>query len=70
MSLRYLVNEHSGNDELGINAGDIMEEYTSYDYGMRKDHETITGEPHVNLSYDGELPFYTVPLSALSVYSS
>lgn len=35
------------------------------DYGMRSDHERITGEPHINLSRDGDYPFFTVPQDAV-----
>jgi len=70
MARQFLVNDHPGNATLGINAGDIMEEYTLYDYGMKSDHERITGERHINLSYDGDTPFYTVPLSAVTLYKN
>ncbi len=68
MARQFLVQEHPGNASLGLNAGDIMEEYTKYDYGMKRDHEVITGEEHVNLSYDGDTPFYTVPRSSVILY--
>ena len=70
MARQFLVNDHPGNVELGINAGDIMEEYTAHDYGMKRDHEAITGEEHVNLSHDGDTPFYTVPRSAVTIFKN
>jgi hypothetical protein len=35
------------------------------DYGMKSDHERHTGEKHVNISRDGDYPFFTVPVSRL-----
>ena len=58
---RYVTNDTQGNRDLGLVPGDILVPYTGYDYGMRRDHESITGVEHINLSYDGETPFFTVP---------
>ena len=50
-------------DQLGHSAGSEFVEITSYDYGMKSDHARITGEPHINLSEDGDYPFICVPVS-------
>jgi hypothetical protein len=51
-------------DHLGFNQGDIVTEYLKYDYGMKSDHERITGEKHVNV-WQGKFPYITTPISCL-----
>ncbi len=63
--MRYILKDVQAVHNLDLNPGDILEPCTQYDYGMRKDHELITGEEHINLSYDGDYPFYTLPRSAV-----
>ncbi|MGB7240679.1 MAG: hypothetical protein WBC93_01155 [Sulfitobacter sp.] len=50
-------------DLLGYKSGEKFVESAGYDYGMKSDHERITGEPHINLSADGGYPFICVPVS-------
>ncbi len=49
----------------GPKVGEIWVTCTKYDYGLRSDHERITGESHINLSRNGNYPFFTVPESTV-----
>ena len=68
--MRYILKDVAAVRELDLNPGDVLETFTGYDYGMQRDHERLSGgEQHINLSYDGDTPFYTLPLNAVEVYT-
>lgn len=65
MAKQVILTECEAVNALGLNGGDIMVEFQYNDYGMKSDHEVMTGEAHVNVSADGDYPFYTLPRSAV-----
>lgn len=52
-------------DRFGHPAGTIVYEAAGYDYGMCRDDEQMTGEPHTSMTLDpaGGYPSFTVPNS-------
>ncbi len=67
--MRYILTDVKAVRDLDLTPGDILEECHKCDYGMKSDHERITGEEHINLSHDGDYPFYTLPRHAVEVYT-
>lgn len=63
---KFTLNDCKSVTDLGLTPGDTMVEYTRYDYGMVSDHEAFTGQPHINVSKDGQTPFYCLPRSAVT----
>lgn len=61
----YALKDTKAVHELELSPGDIMVPFSGIDYGLKRDHEAITGEEHINLSYDGDTPFYCLPRSAV-----
>lgn len=68
MTELYILNDTPAVRNLILNPGDIMELCDKYDYGLTRDDEAVTGEEHIFLSYDGDYPGYSLPLSSVSLY--
>jgi len=58
----FLVKDTEGNRSRGLKAGTQVTEYTDHDYGMKRDEESLTGKAHINVTPDGLLPFFCIPL--------
>jgi len=63
--MKYRVVKSVDLGEDGPQVGETWAACGKCDYGLRSDHERITGEPHINLSRDRDYPFFTVPQSAV-----
>ena len=50
-------------DRLGHKAGTIIYPCKSYDYGLSADDAAATGVEHRSMSPDGNIPFFTVPIT-------
>lgn len=61
----YALKDTKAVHDLNLNPGDIMVPFSGIDYGLKRTHEDITGEEHINLSYDGDSPAYCLPVSAV-----
>lgn len=48
----------------GPQVGETWQLCLMVDYGLKDDHEWITGEEHVNVSHNGDYPFFTIPVSS------
>lgn len=60
---RYrLLHDISDLGEGAPSVGDVVQECHQCDYGMQSDHERWTGEAHINISRDGDYPFFTIPI--------
>ena len=69
MAKRYILNDTPAVRNLELNPGDVLEEYTGYDYGLTRDDLAATGKVHIALSYDGDTPFYSLPLEDVTEYN-
>lgn len=70
MAIRhFILKDTPAIRNLELNPGDVMQEYTGYDYGLTRDDFAVTGKEHIALSYDGDTPFYSVPREDVESYS-
>jgi len=51
----------------GVPPGTVVYKSQKYDYGMAREDEWFTGQPHISVSLnsDGDYPFFTVPVHKL-----
>lgn len=65
--IKYRILADLGLSDDAPEVDEIVVKCTKHDYGMQRDHENATGEEHINVSRDGEYPFYTIPLRLVAV---